>query len=378
MDYNATTPIRREVQELMERVCRECYGNPSSVHILGRMSKACIEDARRKVADALGADAQEIIFTSGGSESDNLAIKGAAQLHKGGHVISACIEHSAVSQSCDWLVKNGYSVTCLAVDRDGYVNPKDVEAAIQDDTFLITIMWANNETGQIQPVDEIAQIARDNKILFHTDAVQAFGKIPVNVRACPVDMLAISGHKLYAPKGIGALYVRAGTEIASEVHGGGQEMGYRSGTQNTPGIAALGEACRLVVIDMEEQSKRQGELRDKLEAAILDSVPDCIINGCRERRVPNTLNISFRGVEANQLIVKLDEYGIAASGASACHSGKNMPSRVLTAGMGLTEEEALGAVRFSLGRDSEAAHIDALIKVLPTLVEQLRTSASRS
>lgn len=376
MDYNATTPIRAEVLELMERVARECYGNPSSVHVIGRMAKACLEDARAKVATALGAEPSEIVFTNGGSESDNLAIKGAAARHPGGHIISTCIEHSAVRNSCDYLAQNGYDVTCLPVDAGGIVDPEVIAKAIRDDTFLITVMWANNEAGQIQPVEEIARIARAREIVFHTDAVQAFCKIPVSVSEVPVDLLSISGHKFYGPKGVGALFIRSGVEIAPEVHGGGQEMGLRSGTENIVGAAGLGEACRLAGIDLDEERTRLSKLRDKLEAGIVEAIPDTRVNGDARKRVPNTTNISFRGVESGRIISGLDERGFCVSGASACHSAKAEPSRVLMSGMGLTLEEAIGAVRLSLGRFSEEAHVDGLLAVLPDVIQRLRAASA--
>ena len=317
------------------------------------------------------------MFTNGGSESDNLAIKGLAHLHKGGHIITTCIEHSAVRGSCDYLKGEGYAVTCLPVDRVGCVDPDAIEAAIQDDTFLITVMWANNETGQIQPVEEIARIARDHKIAFHTDAVQAFGKIPVNVKRVPVDLLSISGHKFYAPKGVGALYIRSGIELIPEIHGGGQEMGLRSGTENIACIAAMGEACRLAVLDVEEEGERLSRLRDMLESELLARVPDVHVSGDPVRRVPNTSNIMFEGIEAGALIKRLDEDGIAVSGASACSSGKGEPSVVLMMGMGLSRDEAAGAIRFSLGRYTKESDITQLFETLPDHVKSLRMASSR-
>lgn len=377
MDYNATTPVRDEVIELMVRVTRECYGNPSSIHLAGRMSKACIEDARRKVAEAIGASAEEICFTNGGSESDNLAIKGAAEACGRGHIINTCIEHSAVKKACAHLETIGFGVSCLPVDRGGYVVPGDIEDAIRDDTVLISVMWANNEAGQIQPVEDVADIARRKGVLFHTDAVQAFGKIPVDVRRVPVDLLSISAHKFYGPKGVGALYIRGGVKVVAQVDGGGQEMGLRSGTENVAGIAGMAEACRLAVRDLDKDSRRLTELRDSLEREILDRVPDTVVSGDPARRVPNTTNISFRGIESGRLIVKMDELGFALSGASACTSGKNQPSDVLMKGMGLTREEAIGAIRFSLGRNTTQDQVLRLLDALPAVVEELRLSSSK-
>jgi cysteine desulfurase len=382
MDYNASTPLREEVVELMGRVTRECYGNPSSAHIAGRMSKACIEAARRKVAEAIGSNVDEICFTSGGSESDNLAIKGAALARiergiSGGHIITTCIEHSAVKKTCTHLEALGFEVSCLPVDRGGYANPDTIAKAIRDDTFLITIMWANNEAGQIQPVEAIGDLARDRKILFHTDAVQAFGKIPVNVRHVPVDLLSISAHKFYGPKGVGILYIRRGIDLSTQTDGGGQESGLRSGTENVVGIAGMGEACRLAVLDLDAESRRLSLLRDRLEKGILDAIPETTVSGDPARRVPNMTNISFNGVEAGRLVVKMDELGFALSGASACASTKSQPSDVLMTGMGLTHEEALGALRFSLGRYSSGEHVDKLLELLPGVVAELRLSSSR-
>jgi len=372
MDYNATTPVHKNVMELANRVTLECIGNPSSLHILGRMSRACIDDARRKIAVSLGCDADEICFTTGGSEGNNLAIKGAAERRSSGHIISTCIEHSAVKRTCDYLGTQNYSVTCLPVDRMGCVNPRDVEEAIRDDTFLITMMWANNETGQIQPVEEVARIARAHDILFHTDAVQAFGKIPVNVRSVPVDLLAISGHKFYGPKGVGALYIRHGVELAAQIHGGGQEFGVRSGTENVAGCAALGEAARLCTSDLKKWAQKLGGLRDDLERGILERIPEASVNGDPVRRVPNTSNISFHGLDSSQLVRKLDEAGFAVSGGSACKAAIEGPSTVLTMGMGMSADEATGAIRFSLGQGSEAEHVAQLLEVLPGIVEELR------
>ena len=378
MDYNATTPIRDEVLTMMNEVARQCYGNPSSVHLPGRMSKACLEEARRKVAESLGADPSEICFTNGGSESDNLAIKGVASMHDTGHIITTCIEHSAVKNSCEYLKTKGYEVTCLRVDGGGYVDPKLIEDAIRPDTILITVMWANNETGQIQPIEEVVRVAKRHNVLFHTDAVQAFGKIPVNVRTVPVDLLSISGHKFYGPKGVGALYIRSGVELVPLVHGGGQEMQLRSGTENVIGVAALGEACRLAVVDLDTSAAKLSALRDRLEQGILEKVSDTRISGDPGNRVPNTTNIAFRGIGAGELIRRLDESGFAISGASACASSKAEPSAVLMKGMGLTREEAIGAVRISLGKHSQESHIDQFLDLLPGIVEQLRVAQSRS
>jgi cysteine desulfurase len=374
LDYNATTPTRDEVLEFMNRVAPRCYGNPSSAHLPGRTSRECLEEARRKVAESIGADTSEICFTNGGSESDNLAIKGVADTRTSGHIVTTCIEHPAVRNSCEHLKTRGFDITYVGVDAGGYVEPQTIESAIRSDTFLITVMWVNNETGQIQPIDEIVEIARRHEVLFHTDAVQAFGKIPINVKGVPVDLLSISGHKFYAPKGIGALYVRSAIELVPQIHGGGQEGRLRSGTENIVGAAAMGEACRLAVQDLESTSARLTILRDKLEKGILENVPDTRINGDPARRVPNTTNISFRGIEASQLIRRMDEHGFAISGASACASGKGVPSAAMMGGMGLTEEEAMGVVRLSLGMHSRESHVTRFLDILPGIVRELRVT----
>jgi cysteine desulfurase len=344
MDYNATTPTREEVLGFMSRVAPRCYGNPSSAHLPGRLSKDLLEEARHKVAESIGAEAGEIRFTNGGSESDNLAIKGLADTRTSGHIVTSCIEHPAVRNSCEHLRAKGFDITYVPVDAGGYVEPRVIEAAIRAATFLVTVMWVNNETGQIQPVDEIVEIARRHQVLFHTDAVQAFGKIPISVKEVPVDLLSISGHKFYAPKGIGALYV--------------------------------GEACRLAVQDLESTSVRLAALRDKLEKGILALVPDTKVNGDTARRVPNTTNISFRGIEAGRLIRRMDEHGFAISGASACASRKGAPSAALMNGMGLTQEEATGVIRLSLGMHSSESHVTGFLDVLPEIVRELRVSSS--
>ncbi len=376
MDYNATTPTRVEVLEFANRIAAKCYGNPSSAHLPGRSSRELLEEARRKVAESIGAYAGEICFANGGSESDNLAIKGVAETRSSGHIISTCIEHPAVRNSCEYLVTRGFDVTYVPVNAGGYVEPQAIEAAIRPDTFLVTVMWVNNETGQIQPIDEIVEIARRHDVVFHTDAVQAFGKVPIDVRDVAVDLLSISGHKFYAPKGIGALYVRSGVELVPQIHGGGQEAGLRSGTENIVGAAAMGEACRLAVQDLESARMRLATLRDKLERGILETVPNTRVNGDPARRVPNTTNISFRGITAGQLILEMDKQGFAISGASACASGKGTPSSALMNGMGLTEEEVMGVVRLSLGMHSTESHITRFLDVLPGIVRELRVSSN--
>lgn len=371
MDYNATTPVRSEVLEKMTLAMHEGYANASSVHTPGRRAKSHLDEARERVAESLGARPSEVVFTAGGSESDNLAIKGVAWARGGGHIITSAVEHPAVLNACRFLEKQGFAVTYLPVDRLGRVSLDAVADALRSNTILISIMWANNETGVLQPVGEIARIARERGVLFHTDAVQAFGKVPVSVSDVPVDMLAVSGHKFYAPKGVGALYVRRGIELESLVHGGGQEKGRRSGTESIPMAAALGAACSLAVEELANEAARIGALRDELENRVLSTVARASINGAGAERLPNTSNITFEGAEGEAILISLDEHGIAASSASACSAGHGEPSHVLTA-MGLTKAEAESAMRFSLGKFSNSGHVNAIYAVLPSIVERLR------
>jgi cysteine desulfurase len=371
MDYNATTPVREEVLETLALVMKDGYANASSVHTPGRRAKFYLDQARERVAASIGARPSEIVFTAGGSESDNLAIKGSAWARGGGHIVTSSIEHPAVLQACSFLQSRGFTVTAVPADRAGRVSAEAVADALRDDTVLISIMWANNETGVLQPVDAIAGIARERGILFHTDAVQAFGKIAVNVQDVPVDMLAIAGHKFYAPKGVGALYVRRGTIIDSLVHGGGQEKGRRSGTESIPAIAALGTACELAAAELDTEPKRLSRLRDGMEELMTASIGDVTINGADAGRLPNTSNITFAGAEGEAILISLDEYGIAASSASACSAGHTEPSHVLSA-MGLSKVEAECTMRFSLGKYSTDEDISLLASVLPKIVERLR------
>ncbi len=371
MDYNATTPPSRETLAKFKDTARSVYANASSLHGPGRQAKLILEEARQKTAVSLGAGAPEIIFTAGGSESDNIAIKGAAWIKGKGHIITSTIEHPAVINSCRFLEKTGFDVTYIRAGKSGQVAPEEVADAVRKDTFLITIMWANNETGVIQPVEEIAAIARQNKILFHSDAVQAFGKTPVDVHKVPVDLLSISGHKFYGPKGIGALYIRRGVRIAEFLSGGGQERGIRSGTQNVPAAAAMAEACESAARDLEDEGKRICALRDEMERRIIESVADAKINGRESPRLPNTSNITFKNAEGEAMLIGLDEHGIYASSASACAAGHTDPSHVLTA-MGLSREEAVCTMRFSLGKSSRDDDIDRLVEVLPEIVSRLR------
>lgn len=373
LDNAATTAVAPEVLEAMLPYFTEVYGNPSSIHATGRTAHKAVDQARRQVAAAIGAQPQEIYFTAGGSESDNWAIKGTAlaQQRKGNHIITSAIEHHAVLHTCAWLEKHGFEVTYLPVDEFGRVNPEDVEKAITDKTILISIMTANNEIGTIQPIREIGAIARAHKILFHTDAVQAVGAIPVNVDEMNVDMLSMSGHKFHGPKGIGALYIRKGVRIDTLIHGGAQERGLRAGTENLPGIVGIGKAIELATANLDENARRITALRDKLMDGILERIPDARINGHRTQRLPNNCNVSIRYIEGEAMLLRLDLAGIAASSGSACTSGSLDPSHVLLA-IGLPHEIAHGSLRLTLGADTTEKDIDAVLDTLPGIVSDLR------
>lgn len=375
MDHSATTPVDPEVAKLMFTYYTEKYGNPSSIHSFGREAKQALEEARRQIAHFIGAKPEEIIFTSGGTEADNMAIIGTAEARKGKgkHIITSSVEHHAVLESCGYLEKNGFEVTYLSVDEEGLVSVAEVQKAIRPDTILISIMHANNEVGAIQPVDQIGALAKANGIVFHVDAVQSLGKIPVNVDDLHVDLLTISGHKIYGPKGIGALYVRRGTRISPRIFGGGQEKKRRSGTENTPGAVGFGKACELAEQRMAEEIPRLTKLRDKLMQGLVERIDHVKINGpVGPNRLPNNVNISVRYVEGESLLLSLDMAGIAASSGSACSSGSLDPSHVLLA-MGLPHEVARGSLRFSLGRQNTEEDVDYVLEQLPKIVERLRT-----
>ena len=372
LDHAATTAADPAVVQAMLPFFTEVYGNASSVHAFGRESRRAVEEARRQVASALGAKASEIYFTCGGSESDNWALKGAAfaMKDKGRHIITSAIEHHAVLHTCQWLKKQGFTVTYLPVDAKGRVHPEDVENAITDETILISVMTANNEVGTLQPVEAIGQIARDRGILFHTDAVQAMGAVPVDVNTLHADLLSLSGHKFYGPKGIGVMYLRSGVHLDHFMHGGAQERGQRAGTENLAGIVGLGKAITLAQERMDD-NLRIAALRDRLQEGILSAVPDAFLNGDQEHRLPGNLNLCFPDVDGEALLLRLDLAGIAASGGSACTSGSVDPSHVLLA-MGLTHDHARSSLRFSLGRDNTEADVDAVLEVLPGIVQELR------
>jgi cysteine desulfurase len=375
MDNNATTAVKPEILEAMLPYFCEQFGNPSSVHWAGRMVGGAIDKARQQVADLLNCSPAEVIFLSCGSEGDNYAIKGTADAlkDKGNHIITTAVEHPAVLETCQALEKDGFEVTYLGVDKDGSLDLKELEAAITDKTILISVMWANNETGNIYPIEEIGQIAKKHKIRFHTDAVQAAGKIPVDVRKANVDMAVISGHKIGAPKGVGAMYLRRGTRISRFMHGGHQERNRRAGTHNVPGIVGLGLACELAQQNMEKDYSYVRGLRDKLEQGILSTIPDVKLNGHpnADLRLPNTLNVSFNYIEGESLLLFFDMKGIAASSGSACTSGSLEPSHVMGA-MGVDIVLAHSSTRFSLGPDNTEKEIDFILQELPAIVQRLR------
>ena len=373
MDNAATTRVKPEVLEAMLPYYGEVFGNPSTIYYYGREAHKALDHARQQVAAAIGADKDEIYFTSCGTESDNWAIKGAAFAHqkKGNHIITSVIEHHAVLHTCGWLEKHGFEVTYLPVDEYGRVNPADVEKAITDQTILISIMFANNEIGTIQPIAEIAKIARAHNILFHTDAVQAVGAVPINVHELGVDMLSLSGHKFYAPKGVGALYIRRGVRIDTHQHGGAQERGKRGGTENMAQIVGLGKAIELATADVEGPAKKLAHMRDRLIDGILAEIPEVRLNGHRTERLPNNVNVSIRYIEGEALLLRLDLAGIAASSGSACTSGSLDPSHVLLA-IGLPHEIAHGSLRLSLGDFNTEHDVDVVLEKLPQIVSTLR------
>jgi cysteine desulfurase len=374
-DHNATTPIAPAAAERMMAALRDEFGNPSSVHHFGQRAKALLDEARSAVAALLGVDASEIVFTGSGTESDNAAIRGAAEaLDATGrrHLIATAIEHEAVLTTFRALARRGWTTTLLPVDSSGVVTAAALEAALTDDTALVSVMHANNEIGTIQPVEELARIAKARGALFHTDAVQSAGKIPVDARSLGVDLLSVSAHKLYGPKGVGALWVRRGVRLAPHVTGGKQERSRRAGTENVPGIAGFGVAAQLARAKLAEEAARLGALRDHLEAGILRAVPGTAVNGGRMPRVPNTTNISFDRVEAESLLIALDLQGVAVSTGSACSSGTLEPSHVLKA-MGFPPHRTQNSIRFSLGAANTDAEVDRVIAVLPGVVEKLRS-----
>jgi cysteine desulfurase len=373
-DHNATTPVDREVLEAMLPYFSTEYGNASSIHSFGQGSRAAVERARGSVAALLGAKPSEIVFTSGGTESDNLAIFGVVEGAPGArkHIITTQIEHSAALNSCQALAKRGIDVTFLAVNRDGVLDAAEVKRALRPETVLITIMHANNEIGTLQPMEEIGRMAAEADVWFHADAVQSAGKIPLDVEKLGVDLISISAHKFYGPKGVGALYVRTGTKLEPVFHGGHHERDRRPGTENVPGIVGLGRAAELAMEKLSEDAARVARLRDRFEQGILAAVPDARVNGAGAARVPNTSNISFPEVASESLLIALDLKGMACSSGSACSSGAVTPSHVLTA-IGLCAADARASLRFSLGRHTTEADVDYALAILPGEVARLRS-----
>ncbi len=373
LDHNATTPVAPEVLAAMLPYFGEAYGNASSIHSFGQRARGAVEEAREAVAELLGASPSEIMFSSGGTESNNHAIFGVVGAASGDrkHVITSAVEHNAVLDPCQALERRGVEVTFVPVDREGIVNPEDVRRAIRPHTALITIMLANNELGTIEPIEEIGQIAAEHAVVFHTDAVQAAGKIPINVKKLGVRLLSVSGHKLYGPKGIGALYIRKGTRLDPLLYGGHSERDRRPGTEDVTGIAGLGKAAELALSRMAEETRRISALRDRLEQGLLDRIPFSRVNGSRAHRTPNTSNLTLPFVEGEAMVIALDLKGIACSTGAACSAGSVEPSHVLTA-IGLAPEDARATLRLSLGHQTTDEEIDFALEMVPPVIERLR------
>lgn len=372
LDYAATTPTHPDVVEAMKPYYSEIFGNPSSIHSFGQEAKAAVESAREQVAALIKAKPGEIVFTSGGTESDNFAIKGVAfaNKNKGNHIITSRIEHHAVLSTCDFLKTLGFEITIVPVDEFGMVDPKEIRKAITDKTILISVMHANNEIGTIQPIEEIGRLAKEKKVYFHTDAVQTAGALPIDVDKLNVDLLSMSAHKLYGPKGVGAIYIRKGTKMVPFMHGGGQEKNRRGSTENVPGIVGFGKAAGLAALEMAQRTAHLIPLRDKLITG-LSKIEHIYFNGHPEKRLPNNVNFCFQFVEGESMLLNLDMEGIAASTGSACSSATLEPSHVLLS-IGRPHEIAHGSIRFTLGRLTTAEDIDYVLDVFPKIVAKLR------
>lgn len=379
MDHSSTSPVREEVFEVMKPYFTRSFGNSSTFYSLGREAKAAMEESREYVANIIGANNDEIIFTSGGTESDNIAIQGIAyklkNAGKGNHIITSAIEHPVVMETCNHLEKEGFEVTYLPVYEEGIVRIENLKSAIKDETILITIMHANNEIGTIQPIVEIGKIAKEKKIKFHTDAVQSVGKIPVDVNEMNVDLLSISSHKVFGPKGIGVLYIRKGTRLEPIFYGGGQEMDLSPGTENIPGIVGLGEACRLAKEELNETMEYTKKLRNKLIDGVLKSVEKSYVNGNIEKRLPGNVNFRFTGIEGESIVLMLDAKGIASSTGSACSSKKLTASHVLKA-IGLKDVDSQGSLRLTIGPENTEKEVDIVINEIPPIIEKLRSVSS--
>lgn len=373
LDHAATTTVSKAVLDAMLPFFTECPGNASAVYATGREARKAVEEARKQAASAIGAEPREILFTGGGSESDNQAVKGTAfaLMEKGKHIITTAVEHPAVLNTCRWLEKQGFEVTYLMPDREGRIYPEQVRQAIREDTVLISVMAANNEIGTIEPVAEIGQIAREKGIVFHIDAVQAVGAMPVDVNAWNADLLSLSAHKFNGPKGVGALYVRRGMRIDSLIHGGEQERGLRAGTENTAGIVGLGKAIEIAAATLEENAVKTRRLRDRLTEGILSSVPDSYLNGPKEGRLPNNCSVRFGRIDGEALLLRLDLAGIAGSAGSACTAGSQEISHVLKA-VGLNDEEAKSSLRLTVGPENTEAEIDEAVDAVREIVADLR------
>lgn len=374
MDNAATTRVDERVWDAMKPYLTEYYGNPASIYSFAEQAKAGVDEAREILANGIGARSQDIYFTGGGSESDNWALKATAEAYKdkGKHIITTAIEHHAILHTCQWLEKEGYEVTYLKVDENGLVDPKDVESAIRPDTILVSVMMANNEIGTVEPIKEIGAITREKGVLFHTDAVQAFGHIPINVDEMNIDMLSASAHKLNGPKGVGLLYIRKGIKIRSFIHGGAQERQRRAGTLNVPGIVGFGEAAKLAFEKMEERSEYERRLRDHLIERVLQEIPYVRLNGDRDKRLPNNANFCFRFIEGESMLILLDREGICGSSGSACTSGSLDPSHVLLA-IGLPHEIAHGSLRLTLSDDNTLDEVNQTVDALKAIIERLRS-----
>ncbi len=375
MDHSATTPAHPDVAKIMNEFMVDSFGNASSVHSFGREARNALDKARQQVADLIGAEAKEIVFTSGGTEADNHAIKGVAKTYsdKGKHIITTKFEHHAVLHTCEYLEKeHDFKVTYLPVSKDGYVQVSDLEEAIRNDTILITVMYANNEIGTIQPIKEMAKLAKKEGIIFHTDAVQGVGVVPIDVKDLEVDLLTLSGHKFYGPKGVGALFVKKGMKIDPMFHGGSHEMKIRAGTENVPGIAGIGKAAEIALHQMKERSDKIVKLRDKLAEGIIAKIDHVQINGGMDNRLPGNLNVSIAYVEGEALLLNLDQKGIAVSSGSACTSGSLDPSHVLLA-IDLPHELAHGSLRLTLGAGNSEQDVDYVLNELPEIVVRLRS-----
>ena len=374
LDHSATTPVDQKVLEAMLPFFSMDFGNPNSLHTWGRKARQAVDQARDEVSRLINAEPSEIIFTGGGSEADNIAIKGVAfaKKDKGRHIITSAIEHHAVLDTCKWLEKEGFDITILPVDESGTIRPKELRKAIRPDTILVTIHFANNEIGTVQPIEQLGNICREQGVLFHTDAVQAAGHISIDVKKLPIDLMTMAAHKMYGPKGVGALYIKKGVKIVPLIHGGGQERGLRSGTENTAGIVGFGKAAALASDRLaKDEPEKERNLRDRLIDGILEKIEDAMLTGHRTERLPFHASFCFRYIEGESLLLRLDALGIGASSGSACTSGSLEPSHVLLA-IGLPHEIAHGSLRLTLGKDTSEEDIDYVLENLPKVVESLR------